>query len=68
MTTFARRIACARCGAHFDCGLSVDCWCAAEPNRLLITKALVEDCLCPACLRKAASGLVESRRNAEHGG
>jgi hypothetical protein len=33
-----------------------------------MTKALIEDCLCPACLRKAADGLAESRRNAEQGG
>lgn len=52
-----RRIACARCGAPFDCGLSRDCWCAAEPYRLPMTAAPVEDCLCPACLRKAASAL-----------
>jgi hypothetical protein len=47
-----RAIACARCGAAFDCGLSGECWCAAEPYRLPMTTA--EDCMCPACLRKAA--------------
>jgi len=35
--------------------LSADCWCAAEPYRLPMTKAALEDCLCPACLRKAAA-------------
>ncbi|HEY7228968.1 MAG TPA: cysteine-rich CWC family protein [Pseudolabrys sp.] len=64
----ARRIVCVRCGASFDCGLSGDCWCAAEPYRLPTTKASIEDCLCPACLRKAATALAESRREAERGG
>jgi len=63
-----RRIVCARCGAPFDCGLSADCWCVAEPYRLPMTKALIEDCLCPQCLRQAADALAESRRNAEQGG
>jgi hypothetical protein len=68
MTTSApRRTACARCGTSFDCGLSVDCWCAAEPYRLPMTKAAIEDCLCPACLQKAAAALAESRREAERG-
>jgi hypothetical protein len=68
MTTLApRRIACARCGASFDCGLSANCWCAAEAYRLPMTKAAIEDCLCPACLRKAAAALAESRREAEQG-
>ena len=65
--TSSRRIACARCGALFDCGLSAECWCAAEPYRLPMTKAALEDCLCPACLRKAAAALAESRREAEQG-
>jgi hypothetical protein len=52
----------------FDCGLSAECWCAAEPYRLPMTKALIEDCLCPECLHKAAGALIESRRNAEQGG
>jgi hypothetical protein len=59
--TSSRRLACARCGAAFDCGLSSDCWCAAEPYRLPITDAAIADCLCPACLRKAAAA-AESRR------
>jgi hypothetical protein len=33
-----------------------------------MTKALIEDCLCPECLRNAADALTESRRNAEQGG
>ena len=51
-----RRLACARCGTAFECGLSGDCWCAAEPYRLPLTAAgASEDCLCPECLRKVAA-------------
>jgi hypothetical protein len=47
----------------FDCGLGGDFWCAAEPYRVPLTAARVnEDCLCPACLRQAATTLAESRR------
>lgn len=51
----ARRLACARCGVAFDCAQAGDCWCAAEPYRLPMPGAASEDCLCPACLRKAAA-------------
>ncbi|HEX3338223.1 MAG TPA: cysteine-rich CWC family protein [Pseudolabrys sp.] len=61
--TTPRRLSCARCGTAFECGLSTDCWCAAEPYRLPMTKAWIEDCLCPTCLRKAAA-LADSRRTA----
>jgi hypothetical protein len=51
-----RRLACARCGTTFECGLGGECWCTAEPYRLPLTAAgASEDCLCPACLRKAAA-------------
>jgi hypothetical protein len=51
-----RKLACARCGAAFDCSLEGGCWCAAEPYRMpLSATAAAEDCLCPACLRKAAA-------------
>ena len=33
----SRRLACARCGTAFDCGLGGECWCAAEPYRLPLT-------------------------------
>jgi len=59
-----RRISCARCGAPFECGLAADCWCAAEPYRLPMTKAGLEDCLCPACLRKEAAALADSSSKA----
>jgi hypothetical protein len=49
-----RKLACARCGAAFECNLGGGCWCAAEPYRLPLPDQAAEDCLCPACLRKAA--------------
>jgi hypothetical protein len=55
-----RRLACARCGTEFECGLGGACWCAAEPYRLPMTTAALEDCLCPGCLR-AAARLQESQ-------
>jgi hypothetical protein len=54
-----RSLSCARCGAVFECGLNANCWCAAELYRLPMTKAWIEDCICPACLRKAAEALAE---------
>jgi hypothetical protein len=52
----SRQLACARCGKEFECGLAGDCWCAAEPYRLPLTRAgEIEDCLCPDCLRQAAA-------------
>ena len=51
----SRTLACARCGAKFECAPAGGCWGAAEPYRLPLTEAGVsEDCLCPACLRRAA--------------
>lgn len=51
-----RRLACARCGAPFECRPGGECWCAAEPYRLPLTEAgAAEDCLCPECLRQAAA-------------
>jgi hypothetical protein len=50
-----RRLACERCGASFDCGLGGGCWCAAELYRLPMPISQAEDCLCPACLRKAST-------------
>lgn len=55
-----RRLACARCGATFDCSLGGPCWCAAEPYRLPMPDAAAEDCLCPSCLRKAAAALTQA--------
>jgi len=62
--TAARRVTCARCGAAFDCCLSGDCWCDAEPYRLPMP-ATDEDCICPICLHaaaKAQAGAGETAR------
>jgi len=53
-TPALRRLCCERCGREFDCGLGGDCWCAAEPYRLPMPEDGA-DCLCPDCLRTAAS-------------
>jgi len=57
-----RRLSCARCGAAFECGAGTGhCWGAEEDFRLPMPAAdRGEDCLCPACLRKAAasSGVI----------
>jgi hypothetical protein len=66
-TETPRQLACAPCGASFECGLDANCWCAAEHYRLPMTKAWLEDCLCPACMRKAAAALADSRSAAEQG-
>jgi hypothetical protein len=53
-----RQLACARCGAAFECGsASADgtCWCMEETVRLPMPAPGAADCLCPACLRSAAS-------------
>ena len=56
MSNPPRRLAFARCGAAFECGAPGECWCAAELYRLPLTAAgAKEDCLYPACLRKAAA-------------
>jgi hypothetical protein len=65
-TRSSRHLSCAHCGLSFECGLGADCWCAAETYRLPITKIWNEDCLCPACLRKAADALAKSRGAAEN--
>ncbi len=53
VSSVLRRLACARCGCEFDCGLGGGCWCAAEPYRLPMPEG--GDCFCPDCLRTAAS-------------
>jgi hypothetical protein len=58
-----RRLACARCGAAFECGAAAGaCWCAEEQFRLPMPQDGSEDCLCPACLRAEASA-QHSRRH-----
>jgi hypothetical protein len=50
-----RRIVCARCGEAFACRLGGGCWCDDEAFRLPLPDDAAEDCLCPACLRRAAA-------------
>ena len=48
---------CAACGERFSC-CAGGCWCdtvsLAEPTRARLLERYV-DCLCPTCLREAAS-------------
>jgi len=64
-TTQNRRLTCARCGTPFECSLNGGCWCDAEPYRLPMPDAAAEDCLCPACLRKAAAAAVQNPTGAK---
>jgi hypothetical protein len=50
-----RTVVCARCGGAFACGLGGDCWCVAEAFRVPMPATEAADCLCPTCLRDAAS-------------
>ena len=49
----SRRLACARCGACFDCAPGGDCWCMHLDVRLPMPAAN-QDCICAECLRAAA--------------
>ena len=63
----SRRVVCARCGGEFGCGLSKECWCAAETARHPLPSAGTgfDDCLCQACLRAIAEEHEqESRKQA----
>jgi hypothetical protein len=62
--TSPRTVTCARCGAAFECCLSGGCWCDAEPYRLPMPTEAAQDCLCPACLRKAAEELAAASQSA----
>jgi hypothetical protein len=48
----SRRLACARCGAGFDCDPGGDCWCMHLDVRLPMPAA-DQDCICADCLRAA---------------
>jgi hypothetical protein len=52
----SRRLVCAECGTEFGCDLSGNCWCMTEPVTLPMPTS-GSDCLCRACLQKAAAGL-----------
>jgi hypothetical protein len=49
----SRRLACARCGAYFDCAPGGECWCMHLDVRLPMPAAN-QDCICADCLRAAA--------------
>ena len=52
---------CERCGREFGCSRDgiADCWCNAEPYRLLMPPRAGRfgNCLCPNCLREFAAQL-----------
>ena len=53
-TSPPRRLACGRCGTEFGCDLSGPCWCMEKAYRMPMPED-GSDCLCPDCLRKAAT-------------
>ncbi|MDO8876883.1 MAG: hypothetical protein Q8M24_01870 [Pseudolabrys sp.] len=54
-----RSLNCCRCGTAFACTGDITCWCGAVPYRLRVTDIDAQrDCLCPACLRRAAIATV----------
>jgi Cysteine-rich CWC len=59
LTTAERRLICEGCGREFGCARDNigECWCNAEAYRLPLPAAgsRAADCLCPDCLREAAS-------------
>ncbi|AXK83294.1 hypothetical protein DW352_23905 [Pseudolabrys taiwanensis] len=57
-----RQLACARCGATFECRLGGGCWCNDESVKLPLPAIGGEDCLCPACLRKAAEAQQQQQQ------
>jgi hypothetical protein len=58
-TSTERRLVCEGCGQKFGCARDNigACWCNAEAYRLPLPTAggRTADCLCPACLRRAAA-------------
>lgn len=44
---------CARCEAHFECGVlagTAHCWCFELPHIMPIVEDAAPGCLCPQCL------------------
>jgi hypothetical protein len=66
-----RRLICDGCGQEFGCARDDigACWCNAEAYRLPLPEpgARAADCLCPACLRRAASAFKASPGSAGRG-
>ena len=57
MTLLAKEKHCLKCGAAFDCGGLLGCWCRDVKLDAAQLSALQEnyaDCLCPACLKAIA--------------
>jgi hypothetical protein len=50
-----RTVVCPVCGKRFTCRPGGECWCAAEPFRLPLPAEPAAGCLCPDCLRAAAT-------------
>jgi hypothetical protein len=55
----SRLLACAACGTEFGCNLSGPCWCMEEAYRLPMPSN-GGDCLCPDCLRQAATRAADA--------
>jgi hypothetical protein len=66
-----RRLICESCGAEFGCARDniAECWCNAEAYRLPLPPAAgrTAECLCPSCLRQAATRLKASLDGAGQG-
>jgi hypothetical protein len=55
---FEKEKRCSKCGAAFDCGGLLGCWCRdvkLDEAALAELKASYADCLCPACLKTVAA-------------
>ena len=57
----SREVICSACGTMFGCNPDGPCWCAEETLRLPMPQDGTADCLCPACLRRAAQGQAADR-------
>ena len=55
---FEKEKRCSKCGAAFDCGGLLGCWCrdvTLDAQTLAALKEKYADCLCPSCLKAMAS-------------
>jgi hypothetical protein len=58
---FEKEKRCSKCGAAFDCGGLLGCWCrdvTLDEATLAALKQGYADCLCPACLKSVAIAAV----------
>jgi hypothetical protein len=61
---FSKQKRCSKCGAEFECGGLLGCWCRdvkLDRVTLAALKERYDDCLCPDCLRQLA--LVDTPPN-----